>query len=138
MKLITTSKIKDGAPLIISALFSALGLFLRFDNLRQRQLWNDEIFQLSNTLGAFKPFWKRLAYGDMTSFPGEYLLTYPFAAVFHDNKWGLAVPHILATMRGGLISGRTFVTVFGCVVILITSATALFFTWHFVVELRQG
>lgn len=49
----------------------------------------------------------------------------------------LARPHILATMRGGLISGEAFVRVFGTLVVLITGATALLFTWHFVAELSR-
>lgn len=50
----------------------------------------------------------------------------------------LARPHILATMRGGWISGQVFVTVFGTIVILISSAATVLFTWHFVVELSRG
>lgn len=49
----------------------------------------------------------------------------------------LARPHIIATMRGGWISGQTFVTAFGTIVILITSAMALLFTWHFVAALTH-
>ncbi|MCK4343002.1 MAG: hypothetical protein KAY37_14910 [Phycisphaerae bacterium] len=48
----------------------------------------------------------------------------------------LARPHILATMRGGWISGRTLVTVFGTIVVLITGGAAILFTWSFISELR--
>ncbi len=47
----------------------------------------------------------------------------------------LARPHILATMRDGWISGQTFVTAFGTIVILITSAALFVFAWDFVAQL---
>ena len=47
----------------------------------------------------------------------------------------LARPHILATMRGGWMSGRVFVTAFGTVVVLIASAAILVFAWDFVTQL---
>lgn len=47
----------------------------------------------------------------------------------------LARPHILATMRGGRISGQAFVTAFGTIVILITCAAIFVFAWDFVVQL---
>lgn len=50
----------------------------------------------------------------------------------------LARPHIIATMRDGWISGQTFVTVLGTVVVLITSCAAFMFTWDFVAELSAG
>lgn len=47
----------------------------------------------------------------------------------------LARPHIIATMRSGWVSGQTFVTAFGTIVILASvSATALL-VGHFVAEL---
>ncbi len=50
----------------------------------------------------------------------------------------LARPHIIATMRDGWISGQTFVTVLGTIVVLITSSAAFLFTWDFVAELSAG
>ena len=105
---------------IICLSLTLYGLFLRFLALAKRDLWGDEIFQIHNTLGSFKPFWQRLAYGDMTSFPGEYLLTYPFVCLFNDNKWPLAIPHIMATLIGFyflyVISRRYFKTAIGYLV----------------------
>lgn len=49
----------------------------------------------------------------------------------------LARPHIIATMRGGWFSGRTFVVIFGTVVVLITSAAVFVFAWDFVVQLSE-
>ncbi len=44
----------------------------------------------------------------------------------------LARPHIIATMRNGWISGQTFVTAFGTVVILVSAAVTLAFIADFV------
>jgi len=85
---------------LIALGFSAYGLYLRFQNLAARNLWLDELNQIQNTAGAFKPFWLRLTYGERTCFPGDYLLTYPFVQMFPDNKWGMAIPHILSTVLG--------------------------------------
>lgn len=50
----------------------------------------------------------------------------------------LARPHIIATMRSGWISGQTFVTIFGTVVVLITAGATIVFTWDFVRELSAS
>ena len=50
----------------------------------------------------------------------------------------LARPHILATMRGGWISGQTLVTAFGTIVLLITLGAAVLFTWSLVAELGRA
>ncbi len=86
--------------ILIAILFTGYGLFLRYQCLLGRQLWNDELNQLRNTVGKFFPIWHRLTNGEMTCFPGEYLITYPFVQWFPTNKWGLAIPHILATLLG--------------------------------------
>lgn len=44
----------------------------------------------------------------------------------------LARPHILATMRGGLVGGQTFVVAFGTIVSLVALAVTAMFTWNFV------
>lgn len=49
----------------------------------------------------------------------------------------LARPHIIATMRGGWFSGRTFIVIFGTAVVLITSAAVFVFAWDFVVQLSE-
>jgi hypothetical protein len=82
-------------------LMSLWGLSLRYQCLAERELWNDEIYEIQQTLGAFKPFWKKIQYGDFTFFPGEYWLTYPFVNLFPYSKWAMAVPHILS--RNGRI-----------------------------------
>ncbi len=50
----------------------------------------------------------------------------------------LARPHIIATMRDGTIAGQTFVTVFGTVVVLITSFAVILFVWDFIQQLGSG
>ena len=47
----------------------------------------------------------------------------------------LARPHIFATMRGGWISGQTFVVALGTIVLLVTVGIALLLAWSFVEEL---
>jgi len=86
--------------IFISIGFTILALFLRFKCLLNRELWNDEVYQLSRIAGPFQPFWERHAYGDMTTFPGEYIITYPCVLIFGDNKWGINASHILLTIIG--------------------------------------
>jgi hypothetical protein len=47
----------------------------------------------------------------------------------------LARPHIIATMRGGWITGQTFIVAFGTVVALVISAMLILFAWDFVAQL---
>lgn len=47
----------------------------------------------------------------------------------------LARPHIVATMRGGLISGQAFVRGFGVLVVLVSTIWTLMFIWDFVRDL---
>lgn len=50
----------------------------------------------------------------------------------------LARPHIIATMRDGAIAGQTFITVFGTIVVLVTSFAVILFVWNFVTQLAAG
>lgn len=49
-----------------------------------------------------------------------------------------ARPHIIATMRDGAVGGQTFVTVFGTIVVLITSFAVILFVWNFIQQLGSG
>src|SRR5262245_32413191 len=49
----------------------------------------------------------------------------------------LARPHIIATMRGGWISGQAFIIVFGTIFVLVTSAAIFIFAWDFVDQLNS-
>ena len=49
----------------------------------------------------------------------------------------LARPHIIATMKGTAISGKTFVNGAIVLVLVVPGAIVLVFTWHFVAELSK-
>lgn len=123
-------------PAIICFLFSLWGLYLRFLSSYGRSFWNDESYHLRVTAKAFKPFWLRTYYGDFSCFPGDYLLTYPFIKffligkdlsneylVFNAHKWGLLIPHMLATVLGFfilfVICRRYFKTLWGYIITFI-------------------
>src|SRR5258708_2399835 len=84
----------------VAVVFSIWGLCLRAQSLAPRNLWNDEVNQWINTVGPLGPFWERSFKQESTCFPGDYLLTYPFIRIFGYNKWGNAIPHIMATVIG--------------------------------------
>jgi hypothetical protein len=86
--------------IIIALAFSLGGLYLRAQCLIHRNWSIDEVNQWGNTVGALKPFWQRFDYAELTCFPGDYLLTYPFIHAFGHNRWGDLAPHILATIIG--------------------------------------
>ena len=50
----------------------------------------------------------------------------------------LARPHIIATMRNGWISGQTFITAFGTIVILVSFVVVVVFAVEFIRRLAQG
>ena len=76
-------------------------LFLRLMRLHQHALWGDEYFQLRMLQGTFLDILKNLPAGDICSYlEGDYYLMYPFFKIFAYNKWGLAIPHIIATVAG--------------------------------------
>lgn len=50
----------------------------------------------------------------------------------------LARPHIIATMRDGWISGQTFITVFGTMVVFVAIVAVITFSWDFASQLARG
>ena len=88
------------SPLLIAIFFFMYGMYLRLIRLNNRELWVDEIHQYKTMLGEFKPFWQRLRYGDVTAFPGEYILGLPVINISSMNKWVLAIPHFFITILG--------------------------------------
>ncbi|MCB9747526.1 MAG: hypothetical protein H6755_03865 [Candidatus Omnitrophica bacterium] len=91
-------KIKKGKwngviTVVMAVIFFVLWLYFIFKMYTTRSFNADELYQIEMTKGVFKPFWQHHYYGDHTSFPGEYLLTYPFVQIFGVHKWGLALPH---------------------------------------------
>ena len=82
-------------------MFSIYGLYLRFITYSQRPLNPDEMNQLNYTArGSLLPFWKMYTKGELTAFPGDYLLTFPFVKILGSNKWLITMPHIIATIIG--------------------------------------
>lgn len=93
-------KIERGLPALIAIVFSVIGLYWRYVTLARRDFWEDELYQINDLVGPFRPLWDRRALGELTSFQGDYLLTWPFAYFFGPNKWAMAIPHIAATVLG--------------------------------------
>ncbi len=91
---------KKNSHIFVALFFTFLGLYIRFKKLANRELWNDEVFQLSLTAGHFKPIWQRFNSGDFSCFPGEYLVNWPFVRFFGSNKWVINIPHYFATLLG--------------------------------------
>ncbi|MDD5355732.1 MAG: glycosyltransferase family 39 protein [Candidatus Omnitrophica bacterium] len=91
---------KKKCRILTAIFFTCLGLYLRYKKLASRDLWCDELCQLSNTAGFFKPVWQRLTLGELTCFPGEYLLNYSFVRIFGGDKWLINIPHYIITFFG--------------------------------------
>jgi len=79
-------------------LISLFGLYLRFDQRANTKLGVDDLFQigpmhtsLSAALNSARQY---------LQFPGDCILIYPFFLIFGENKWGLAIPHIIITILG--------------------------------------
>lgn len=76
--------------------------YLRIRHLYFRELWVDEIYYLHpatrNTFFEFLQAIPRTGSGSYLS--GDLLLYYPFFKIFSYNKWGLAIPSIVATVVG--------------------------------------
>lgn len=92
--------IKNNCRILIALFFTIFGLYLRFKQLAGRQLWTDELWQLAQTTGAFKPIWHRINVTDFTSFPGAYLLNYPFVNIFGTSKWAINIPNYIMALLG--------------------------------------
>jgi hypothetical protein len=82
----------------VCALLSIAALGLRFKYYWGREFWTDELNQLIHTKGPLIPFWRWQSFGDVTTFPGDYLLTYPFICFFSEVRWVLRVPHAIFTV----------------------------------------
>jgi len=100
-------------------LISALALYFRFKMYHTRDLAGDELVQIdwmkSSLLDCISKARIRL------QFPGDYALIYPFYKIFGlNNKWGLAIPHIGATLLGLYLlyelCRKYFKTIFGYIV----------------------
>lgn len=91
---------KNFAPLSV-ALICIYALYLRIIHLCRHTLWLDEIYYLSPMKGAFLDFLKAIPKVEFCSYlSGDLFLFYPFFKIFSYNKWGLAIPCIIATILG--------------------------------------
>lgn len=83
--------------IIVLLLITVWGMYLRYER-RKSDLWVDELYQIRSmniSLAATLADSRMVIDGI-----GDYLLIYPFYKLFGDNKWGLAVPHIIVTILG--------------------------------------
>ena len=114
------SKVRYLSPLVTVAI-CIYALYLRLETLGQRNLWSDELYQLNLMKGSFINLLQllgRFEHGGYLS--GDYYLIYPFFKIFGYNKWGLAIPHFVATVLGFwllyLICKRYLKTVWGYII----------------------
>ncbi|MDD5013961.1 MAG: hypothetical protein PHW73_02520 [Atribacterota bacterium] len=84
--------------LIIILLIVSFGMYLRFVNRHNKELCVDEPYQI-NTMKV--SLWYAISDAKrIMQFPGDVVLLYPFYLAFGENKWGLAIPHIMITLLG--------------------------------------
>ncbi len=115
------SYIKNGKKYFLPFLVIIIcvhGLYLRLAKLAIHEFWGDELWQLSLMQGSFIDLLKLLPHKAFCSYlSGDYYLVYPFFKIFSYNKWGLAIPHLIATIIGFyllyLICKRYFKTIWG-------------------------
>lgn len=107
-------------PVLITGI-CLYALFLRLMSLHKHTLWTDEFHQLDQMTGSFLDMIKSLPIKEYCSYlSGDFYLTYPFFKIFYYNKWGLAIPHIVATILGFyilyLLCQRYFKSIWGYLV----------------------
>lgn len=108
-------------PVFIVTTISAYALYLRFVRLAYHSFNVDELFQIECANRPFFAFLKILQTHEFCSFlSGDYYLIYPFVKIFSFNKWGLAIPHVIATILGFyflyLICKLYFKTIWGYII----------------------
>ncbi|MDD3296628.1 MAG: hypothetical protein PHU64_04620 [Candidatus Omnitrophica bacterium] len=115
------SRNKYLTPIAVSCI-CLYALYLRFEQLRTHlTLWADEAYQVNLMHGTFIDFLKLLPQKEFCPYlSGDYYLIYPFFKIFSYNKWGLAIPHIIATILGFyilyLICKQYFKTIWGYII----------------------
>ena len=125
---------KHARPLT-ALICSVYGLYLRFTLYAQRGLHPDEVNQLGYTAGSgLLPFWKMYATTEVTAFPGDYLLTFPFVKLFGTNKWLITIPHIIATMIGFyllyLVCSKYIKSLWGLIIVYAIFSLNFSLTYH--------
>ncbi len=102
----------------------AWGLYLRFKERALQDLWTDEKWQIAVMNQPFFDFVKSLQKREFAGLlAGDSILIYPFFQMFGDNKWGLAIPHIIATFVGFyllyLLCRKYLQRTFSCVIVFL-------------------
>jgi len=112
------TKICNIITITVVLLFSALALYFRYEAFN-RPLLGDELQEIytiqSSLLGGIN------AARANFQFPGDFILIYPFYKIFGlENQWGLAIPHVGATLLGlyllYVLCSKYFKTMFGYIV----------------------
>jgi len=76
-------------------------MLLRVQTLIRHTLWADEHWQLRQMGGSFLNLLRSLPREEFCPYlSGDYYLVYPFFRLFSYNKYGLAIPHVIATAIG--------------------------------------
>jgi hypothetical protein len=87
--------------LIIALILTVIGLFWRVEKVQTRHWDPDELNLYNYTRGELLPFWQQVKYGELTSFPGTYVVTYPFVQMFSlEQRLQLNIPHFIAILVG--------------------------------------
>lgn len=75
------------------------GLWFRAEHRALRPLWTDELAQINMLKQPLLNYIKsRPGHDFLVYLYGDSYLTWPFVQMFGDNKWGLAIPHIITTL----------------------------------------
>ncbi len=113
---------KKYLPLFVVAIISIYALYLRLQRLAGHTFTPDEWAQIYFINRPFLDLLKNIPNFEFCSYTtfGDYFLTWPFFKIFGDNKWGLAIPHIIATVLGFyllyLICKLYFKTIWGYII----------------------
>lgn len=93
--------LKRYATPITVVIICIYALYSRFLYRLQHEYWVDEVVQVRAVQQSFVQLLHWVTKQEFCSYlSGDYYLIYPFAKMFGDNKWGLAIPHIIATIVG--------------------------------------
>lgn len=108
---------------IIFVFFSFLALYLRIQRLAGMEIDGDALWQVSffNGINSFTELIQNLPRADHAGYlAGDFVLIYPFFKIFGWNKWGLALPHLAATLIGFyflyLLGRDHFKTIWGYII----------------------
>ncbi|MDD5109199.1 MAG: glycosyltransferase family 39 protein [Candidatus Omnitrophica bacterium] len=97
---------KNFTPLFVS-IVCIYALYLRIMVLYHHTLWADELYELSYMKGTFLELLNALPkFGYCSYLFGDAYLFFPFFKIFSYNKWGLAIPCIIASIIGFYILYR--------------------------------